>query len=153
MDFDIVISLLDSMKVTNGGQRTAGFAISDILELNDRTPGLEATTEPPNYPTHHDLIFRTNVTYTFYKTWPLTAPAGNWYKTKRAMHEKGMHDQQNNSSAPSPRRVAVPVLVRDGKPCLSGNGSKPTESLQIPGSHMMMPAYTHQIMQAHRGWW
>ncbi|KAI4463641.1 homeobox protein nkx [Holotrichia oblita] len=167
------IRLLDSMKVTNGGQRTAGFAISDILELNDRTPGLEATTEPPNYPTHHDLISGQTLLTPSTRHWPLTAPAeigkvynyfGNAgvkdykevlysYKTKRAMHEKGMHDQQNNSSAPSPRRVAVPVLVRDGKPCLSGNGSKPTESLQIPGSHMMMPAYTHQIMQAHRGWW
>ncbi|XP_037097972.1 homeobox protein Nkx-2.2a isoform X1 [Syngnathus acus] len=35
------------------------------------------------------------------------------YKMKRARAEKGMEV----SHLPSPRRVAVPVLVRDGKPC------------------------------------
>ncbi|CAD5121388.1 DgyrCDS9909 [Dimorphilus gyrociliatus] len=37
------------------------------------------------------------------------------YKLKRARQEKGLHDAIN--PLPSPRRVAVPVLVRDGKPC------------------------------------
>jgi hypothetical protein len=43
------------------------------------------------------------------------------YKTKRAAHEKGSmeHHHQQMTGIPSPRRVAVPVLVRDGKPCLS----------------------------------
>ncbi|KAL8565187.1 hypothetical protein ACOMHN_003974 [Nucella lapillus] len=36
------------------------------------------------------------------------------YKLKRARQEKGMTDF---SSLPSPRRVAVPVLVKDGIPC------------------------------------
>lgn len=35
------------------------------------------------------------------------------YKTKRARQEKGL----DVNPLPSPRRVAVPVLVRDGKPC------------------------------------
>ena len=35
------------------------------------------------------------------------------YKTKRARQEKGLEV----NPLPSPRRVAVPVLVRDGKPC------------------------------------
>uniref|UniRef100_A0A803XZ80 Homeobox domain-containing protein n=1 Tax=Meleagris gallopavo TaxID=9103 RepID=A0A803XZ80_MELGA len=35
------------------------------------------------------------------------------YKMKRARAEKGMEV----TPLPSPRRVAVPVLVRDGKPC------------------------------------
>ncbi|NP_001079091.1 homeobox protein XENK-2 [Xenopus laevis] len=35
------------------------------------------------------------------------------YKMKRARSEKGMEV----TPLPSPRRVAVPVLVRDGKPC------------------------------------
>lgn len=39
------------------------------------------------------------------------------YKTKRARHEKGMQDMQH--PLPPPRRVAVPVLVRDGRPCPS----------------------------------
>lgn len=45
-----------------------------------------------------------------------------------------MHDAQNNPM-PSPRRVAVPVLVRDGKPCLSG-GPKP-DGLQLTNPMMM----------------
>ena len=36
------------------------------------------------------------------------------YKLKRARQEKGLQDL---NPLPSPRRVAVPVLVRDGKPC------------------------------------
>lgn len=73
------------------------------------------------------------------------------YKTKRAQHEKGMHDQQNNP-LPSPRRVAVPVLVRDGKPCLNG-GPKP-EGLQVPGPMMMgsHPA-PHLLYGQPRVWW
>lgn len=35
------------------------------------------------------------------------------YKLKKARHEKGLE----LAPLPSPRRVAVPVLVRDGKPC------------------------------------
>lgn len=38
------------------------------------------------------------------------------YKTKRARQEKGL----DINPLPSPRRVAVPVLVRDGKPCQPG---------------------------------
>uniref|UniRef100_T1JGK7 Homeobox domain-containing protein n=1 Tax=Strigamia maritima TaxID=126957 RepID=T1JGK7_STRMM len=38
------------------------------------------------------------------------------YKTKRARQEKGLE----LNPLPSPRRVAVPVLVRDGKPCQPG---------------------------------
>lgn len=59
---------------------------------------------------------------------------------------------------PSPRRVAVPVLVRDGKPCLGGSGSvgpKPGDTLQMPpGTHMVMPSYTHPLMHGQpRVWW
>ncbi|KAI1295486.1 Homeobox protein Nkx-2.2 [Halotydeus destructor] len=39
------------------------------------------------------------------------------YKTKRARQEKGL---DISNPLPSPRRVAVPVLVRDGKPCQPG---------------------------------
>jgi homeobox protein Nkx-2.2 len=56
------------------------------------------------------------------------------YKTKRAAVEKGMdghhhhhHHHQNLSSNASglhsPRRVAVPVLVRNGRPCIVGSQS------------------------------
>lgn len=74
------------------------------------------------------------------------------YKTKRAQHEKGLHEQQSGGHLPSPRRVAVPVLVRDGKPCLGG-GPKPGDHL--PGTHMILPSYAHPLMhtQPPRAWW
>ncbi|XP_052856866.1 homeobox protein Nkx-2.1-like [Drosophila gunungcola] len=46
------------------------------------------------------------------------------YKCKRQAKEKAMAEQnQHNQSASSPRRVAVPVLVKDGKPCSGNNNS------------------------------
>ncbi|KAL1509261.1 hypothetical protein ABEB36_004024 [Hypothenemus hampei] len=77
------------------------------------------------------------------------------YKTKRAQHEKGMHDQQNNNPLPSPRRVAVPVLVRDGKPCLAGP-PKPQENLQIPPGHLgpLMGSHVppHPVLYSQPRW-
>lgn len=56
------------------------------------------------------------------------------YKTKRAAHEKGLdhhhHHNMNSVNLHSPRRVAVPVLVRDGRPCL--NGSSKHLEIHIP---------------------
>lgn len=97
------------------------------------------------------------------------------YKTKRARQEKGL----DVTPLPSPRRVAVPVLVRDGKPCQptgssvkqqqqDGNthGSNlPTDLSSITsmtnmaaisnsciGTFSMMPTYTHPLIHQHR-WW
>lgn len=53
------------------------------------------------------------------------------YKTKRARQEKGL----DVTPLPSPRRVAVPVLVRDGKPCQpSSLGLKNVQEMNIPTS-------------------
>uniref|UniRef100_A0A8C5QUT1 Thyroid nuclear factor 1 n=1 Tax=Leptobrachium leishanense TaxID=445787 RepID=A0A8C5QUT1_9ANUR len=55
------------------------------------------------------------------------------YKMKRQAKDKAAQQQmqQDNSSCQqqSPRRVAVPVLVKDGKPCQAGSNT-PTASLQ-----------------------
>lgn len=74
------------------------------------------------------------------------------YKTKRAQHEKGVHEQQQPGALPSPRRVAVPVLVRDGKPCLAG-GSKPSDLQHFPGSHLVMPSYAHPLIHGQPRIW
>jgi homeobox protein Nkx-2.2 len=55
------------------------------------------------------------------------------YKLKKARQEKGL----DLAPLPSPRRVAVPVLVRDGKPCqpLSGGlGMKSQDYMQVTDS-------------------
>ncbi|XP_066146423.1 homeobox protein DTH-1-like [Euwallacea fornicatus] len=76
------------------------------------------------------------------------------YKTKRAQHEKGLHDQQNNNPLPSPRRVAVPVLVRDGKPCLGGPPKPPQDNPQLGTAHLgpLMPPH-HVLYSQHRWHW
>ncbi|XP_065212081.1 homeobox protein Nkx-2.1 [Planococcus citri] len=47
------------------------------------------------------------------------------YKCKRQAKEKAMAEQNaQNQSQSSPRRVAVPVLVKDGKPCSNSSDSQ-----------------------------
>ncbi|CAG2164004.1 unnamed protein product [Oppiella nova] len=99
------------------------------------------------------------------------------YKTKRARQEKGL----DMNPLPSPRRVAVPVLVRDGKPCQPGSLMKPghhhmggqdmgngmpnitaADLSQLPSGAQCMPsfnmnavmpsAYGHHLMHQHP-WW
>lgn len=81
------------------------------------------------------------------------------YKTKRAQNEKGiMYDfgalhHGHPSTMPSPRRVAVPVLVKNGKPCEDRG-----QELQLPGGltagHL---AYQHHQLlhgpHTNRAWW
>lgn len=115
------------------------------------------------------------------------------YKTKRAQNEKGLYEQHpvlhghpphphhpahqlhHHSALPSPRRVAVPVLVRNGKPCL-GETSKLTQdcvtaaSMQNAAHHLVLAngavAYQHAAAAAaaaglhggthphhQRAWW
>uniref|UniRef100_T1JDL6 Homeobox protein ceh-24 n=1 Tax=Strigamia maritima TaxID=126957 RepID=T1JDL6_STRMM len=58
------------------------------------------------------------------------------YKCKRQAKEKAMAEQ-NAQNQSSPRRVAVPVLVKDGKPCASGNeGAASNISSTLPLPHM-----------------
>lgn len=89
------------------------------------------------------------------------------YKTKRAQTEKGVYDPQHHHSVTgagsmsSPRRVAVPVLVRDGKPCLNGSKHQDVAALAAAGAHMVLPPnpYQHPSLipphhqQVGRGWW
>ncbi|MEE6474728.1 hypothetical protein FKM82_010474 [Ascaphus truei] len=90
------------------------------------------------------------------------------YKMKRARAEKGMEV----TPLPSPRRVAVPVLVRDGKPChtLKAQDLAATFPAGIPFSaysaqslqHMQYnaqyssasnPQYPHHLVQAQQWTW
>ncbi|EDW65901.2 uncharacterized protein Dvir_GJ19505, isoform B [Drosophila virilis] len=76
------------------------------------------------------------------------------YKTKRAQNEKGyehpglLHGHATHphhpSALPSPRRVAVPVLVRNGKPCL-GDGSKLTQDCVSTATAMQNAAAHHLV--------
>ncbi|XP_061840572.1 homeobox protein Nkx-2.5-like [Nerophis lumbriciformis] len=45
------------------------------------------------------------------------------YKCKRQRQDRGLQDAAAGPHHSQPRRVAVPVLVRDGKPCVGGGGA------------------------------
>uniref|UniRef100_UPI00398ED44C homeobox protein Nkx-2.2a-like isoform X1 n=1 Tax=Pristiophorus japonicus TaxID=55135 RepID=UPI00398ED44C len=69
------------------------------------------------------------------------------YKMKRARAEKGM----DVNPLPSPRRVAVPVLVRDGKPCHASLVTNALKSQDLAAAtfqtSIAFPAYTTQSLQ------
>lgn len=69
------------------------------------------------------------------------------YKMKRARAEKGMEV----THLPSPRRVAVPVLVRDGKPChtLKAQDLAATFHAGIPFSAYSAQSLQHMQYNAH----
>lgn len=74
------------------------------------------------------------------------------YKTKRALTEKGAMEHQIHQAGTihSPRRVAVPVLVRDGKPCVTGSKHQDMSSI-VTSSHMIPPgSYYHQHLHPNQ---
>ncbi|XP_055907783.1 homeobox protein vnd isoform X2 [Eupeodes corollae] len=90
------------------------------------------------------------------------------YKTKRAQNEKGVYDMNGSmhphphhpSALPSPRRVAVPVLVRNGKSCLDGKPQDCISSSMQSHHHLVLSAngaYQHGLLpppgHPNRGWW
>ncbi|XP_055855356.1 homeobox protein vnd [Episyrphus balteatus] len=90
------------------------------------------------------------------------------YKTKRAQNEKGVYDMNGSmhphphhpSALPSPRRVAVPVLVRNGKSCLDGKPQDCLTSSMQSHHHLVLSAngaYQHGLLpppgHPNRGWW
>lgn len=66
------------------------------------------------------------------------------YKTKRAVQEKGTHDL-GVGGLTSPRRVAVPVLVKDGRPCMGKPDGLPPlgMSLGYQPMHHQPPVSSH----------
>ncbi|KFM64853.1 Homeobox protein Nkx-2.4, partial [Stegodyphus mimosarum] len=73
------------------------------------------------------------------------------YKCKRQAKEKAMAEQQQSQSQ-SPRKVAVPVLVKDGKPCSTGSAEDDGSSgagdlLQSTGLQQQSQPHQHQQQQ------
>ncbi|KAF7219980.1 homeobox protein Nkx-2.3 [Nothobranchius furzeri] len=74
------------------------------------------------------------------------------YKCKRQRQDKTLeiaghhHHHHHHHPPPPPRRVAVPVLVRDGRPCLAGSqnyNSPYTVGAPTPYSYNGYPAYSY----------
>ncbi|XP_034832913.1 homeobox protein Nkx-2.5-like isoform X2 [Maniola hyperantus] len=76
------------------------------------------------------------------------------YKTKRAVQEKGAHDL-NMGGIKSPRRVVVPVLVKDGRPCIGKPDGLPPLGMGLPPYQPMhhQPPVTGHGPQPNGCWW
>ncbi|XP_052750730.1 homeobox protein Nkx-2.2 isoform X1 [Galleria mellonella] len=76
------------------------------------------------------------------------------YKTKRAVQEKGAHDL-NVGGLNSPRRVAVPVLVKDGRPCIGKPDGLPPLGMSLPPYQPMhhQPPVSAHAPQSSGCWW
>ncbi|XP_024856447.1 homeobox protein Nkx-2.2 isoform X2 [Bos taurus] len=103
----------DNDKETPGGGGDAGKKRKRrVLFSKAQTYELERRFRQQRYlsaPEREHLASLIRLTPTQVKIWF----QNHRYKMKRARAEKGMEV----TPLPSPRRVAVPVLVRDGKPC------------------------------------
>ncbi|XP_069467638.1 homeobox protein Nkx-2.3 [Ambystoma mexicanum] len=67
------------------------------------------------------------------------------YKCKRQRQDKSLEMGGGHHHPPPPRRVAVPVLVRDGKPCIGGSQSY-NPAYNVGGSpypYNSYPAYSY----------
>lgn len=73
------------------------------------------------------------------------------YKTKRAVQEKGAHEL-SHGGLNSPRRVAVPVLVKDGRPCLGKPDGLPPLGM-LPPYQPMHHQPTGHGPQPNGCWW
>ncbi|CAB0010679.1 unnamed protein product [Nesidiocoris tenuis] len=73
------------------------------------------------------------------------------YKCKRQAKEKAMAEQNaQNQGGSSPRRVAVPVLVKDGKPCGAGSESRQQHCANHTNSQQHNQQLIYQRQQHHQ---
>lgn len=116
-------------KPTKKKKRRVLFSKAQTYELERRFRQQRYLSAPER----EHLASMLNLTPTQIKIWF----QNHRYKTKKAIHEKGLDMFGPVSSTFSPRRVAVPVLVRDGRPCQTSSKSDPLSQL---AAHAQMTA-------------
>lgn len=104
--------------ITQRRKRRVLFSQAQVYELERRFKQQKYLSAPER----EHLASMINLSPTQVKIWF----QNHRYKHKRAQKdkEKMEHQQANSSQQQSPRRVAVPVLVKDGKPCSGTNSSE-----------------------------
>ena len=108
--------------LTQRRKRRVLFSQAQVYELERRFKQQKYLSAPER----EHLASMINLTPTQVKIWF----QNHRYKHKRQQKDKDKMDSQSGSACtPSPKRVAVPVLVKDGKPC-TGAGSMDTGNAQ-----------------------
>ncbi|XP_056251755.1 homeobox protein Nkx-2.3 [Seriola aureovittata] len=139
---------LDSEKPATKQQRTRRkprvlFSQAQVFELERRFKQQRYLSAPER----EHLASSLKLTSTQVKIWF----QNRRYKCKRQRQDKtlemaGHHHHHHHHPPPPPRRVAVPVLVRDGRPCLTGSqnyNTSYTVGAPNPYSYNGYPAYSY----------
>ena len=110
---------------TQRRKRRVLFSQAQVFELERRFK----TQKYVSAPEREHLAQMIDLTPTQIKIWF----QNHRYKCKRSMKDKvkqqSRHD--NGTTPASPRRVAIPVLVKDGKPCTGTNNSSDHENIPL----------------------
>ncbi|KAM6916637.1 homeobox protein Nkx-2.3 [Xenentodon cancila] len=137
----------DSEKVATKQQRTRRkprvlFSQAQVFELERRFKEQRYLSAPER----EHLASSLKLTSTQVKIWF----QNRRYKCKRQRQDKTLeiagHHHHHHHHHPPPRRVAVPVLVRDGRPCLAGsqNFNTPyTVGAPNPYGYNSYPGYSY----------
>ncbi|XP_037535233.1 homeobox protein Nkx-2.3 [Nematolebias whitei] len=140
----------DSEKAAAKQQRTRRkprvlFSQSQVFELERRFKQQRYLSAPER----EHLASSLKLTSTQVKIWF----QNRRYKCKRQRQDKTLeiaghhhHHHHHHHPPPPPRRVAVPVLVRDGRPCLTGSQNyNPPYTVGAPSaySYSGYPAYSY----------
>nr|AST12258.1 transcription factor Nkx2.1 [Balanoglossus misakiensis] len=121
-------------------KRRVLFSQAQVYELERRFKQQKYLSAPER----EHLASLINLTPTQVKIWF----QNHRYKMKRQQKDRSM-SEQNNVSHQSPRRVAVPVLVKDGKPCSgssngNGNGQQQQQTQQQQQQQQQQQAQQQQ---------
>ncbi len=129
--------------VTQRRKRRVLFTQAQVYELERRFKQQKYLSAPER----EHLASMINLTPTQVKIWF----QNHRYKTKRTQKDKEKMDQQikdGTINQHSPKRVAVPVLVKDGKPCTGTNSSENAAS-QPMVNQQPSSATAHQVSGSH----
>ncbi|KAM3606263.1 uncharacterized protein V6R79_013273 [Siganus canaliculatus] len=139
----------ESEKPTTKAQRTRRkprvlFSQAQVFELERRFKQQRYLSAPER----EHLASSLKLTSTQVKIWF----QNRRYKCKRQRQDKTLemagHHHHHHHPPPPPRRVAVPVLVRDGRPCLAGSqnyNTSYTVGAPNPYSYNGYPAYNNSM--------
>ena len=115
--------------VSQRRKRRVLFTQAQVYELERRFKQQKYLSAPER----EHLATMINLTPTQVKIWF----QNHRYKHKRAQKDKDKMDAQQKDgtyNAQSPKRVAVPVLVKDGKPCTGTNSSESQQNQASSGT-------------------
>ncbi|KAK0134024.1 Thyroid transcription factor 1 [Merluccius polli] len=146
---DVGKGMVGALSSTPRRKRRVLFSQAQVYELERRFKQQKYLSAPER----EHLASMIHLTPTQVKIWfqnhryKMKRQAKDKVSQQQMQQESGACQQQLQQQQQSPRRVAVPVLVKDGKPCQVGSGHTPTTTTTPGGGGG--GGQTHQHHQQH----